>query len=516
MTKRKQVIGAVLVIAILAVGVAVYVSRRSGDGAAPLRASLTAKAVRYHCPMHPTMVSDRPGDCPICGMRMVPIEGGEDEGSGSDAARRGSDTPEHDAPPAEHQTHSAEHDTEPAEHAQHGAAPAGRKKIIYRSTMNPSEVSDRPGKDSMGMEMVPEELEESPALGGAAAVEGRAPVKLSTQKRQLIGVRTGPVEKGPFIRTIRTVGRVTYDEARLRNVFTKVSGWVERLYANTTGELVKKGDPLLTIYSPELLASAQEYLLALRGRNRLSSSELAGDSGERLVASARRRLLLFDLTLQQIAALEENGEAPTTMTLNAPVSGHVITRNVTQGDRIEPGTKLLEIAELSRVWVLADIYEYELPFVRLGQAATMTLSYLPGRSFEGRISLIYPVLSETTRTVKVRLDFTNPDLALLPEMYAEVEIRSDLGERLAVPESAVITTGTRDVAFVERGEGFFEPRELKLGIRLPDRFEVLEGLAEGEKVLISGNFLVDSESKLKAALAAAGTDKAGATSGHSH
>ncbi len=234
------------------------------------------------------------------------------------------------------------------------------------------------------------------------------------------------------------------------------------------------------------------------------------------MTSARRRLLLFDLTPQQIAALEESGEAPTTMTLHAPISGHIITRNVTQGDRIEPGTKLLDIAELSRVWVLADIYEYELPFVRLGQVATMTLSYLPSRSFEGRITLIYPVLSETTRTVKVRLEFPNADFTLRPEMYAQVEIRSELGEKLTVPESAVITTGTRDVAFVDRGGGFFEPRELKLGIRLPDRFEVLEGLAEGEKVLTSGNFLVDSESKLKAALAAVGTDKAGGASGHAH
>jgi multidrug efflux pump subunit AcrA (membrane-fusion protein) len=309
---------------------------------------------------------------------------------------------------------------------------------------------------------------------------------------------------------------VTYDESRLRSVFTKVSGWVERLYTNTTGQLVKQGEPLLSIYSPELVSSAQEYLLALRGRDRLAGSALAGDSGERLLASARRRLLLFDLTPQQIAALKEGSEAPTTMTLHAPISGNIITRNVTQGDRIEPGTKLLDIAELSRVWVLADVYEYELPFVHVGQAATMTLSYVPGRAFDGRITLIYPTLSETTRTVKVRLEFPNPDFTLKPEMYAQVEIHADLGVRLSVPESAVISTGTRDIAFVDRGEGSFEPRELKLGVRLPDRFEVLDGLAAGETVVISGNFLVDSESKLKAALAAAGSETAGGAAGHSH
>jgi RND family efflux transporter MFP subunit len=488
MSTSKQVTGAALVIAILAVGAGLSLSQRSGAGAVPSATATTARATRYHCPMHPTMVSDRPGDCPICGMRMVPIEEAEDE-SGAAA--------------------------HPAEHAQDPSAPAGKKKIIYRSTMNPNEMSDRPGKDSMGMDMVPEEIDEPPA-GGATAVDGRVAVKVSTQKRQLIGVRTAPVEKGPFTRTIRTVGRVTVDETRLRNVFTKISGWVEQLYANNTGQLVTEGEPLLSIYSPELVSSAQEYLLARRGRDQLAASELAGDSGERLVASARRRLLLFDLTPQQIATLEKTGEAPKTMTLHAPISGHILTRSVTQGDRIEPGTKLLEIAELSRVWVLADIYEYELPFIHVGQVATMTLSYLPTRSFEGHITLIYPVLSEATRTVKVRLEFPNPDFILKPEMYAQVEIRSDLGERLTVPASAVITTGTRDIAFVDRGEGYFEPRELELGLKLPDRFEVINGLAEGEPVLISGNFLVDSESKLKAVLAAAGTDKAGAASGHSH
>lgn len=507
-SRWKQVVGSALVITSVAVGATLYVSLRSG-AAAPV----AAKAPRYRCPMHPTMVSDQPGDCPICSMRMVPIEESECEGQ---TAACGPD-PAAVADRPEHGTHAGGPATHPGqEHGRQAASPAGKKKVIYRSTMNPGEVSDQPGKDSMGMEMVPEEVEPAPARRGAV-VEGRAPLKVSSQKRQLIGVRTAAVEKGPFVRTIRTVGRVTYDETRLRSVFTKVSGWVERLYANTTGQLVKQGEPLLSIYSPELVSSAQEYLLALRGRDRLAGSELAGDSGERLVASARRRLLLFDLTPQQIAALKETGEGPTTMTLHAPIGGNIITRNVTQGDRIEPGTKLLDIAELSRVWVLADIYEYELPFVHVGQAATMTLSYLPGRTFEGRVTFVYPVLSETTRTVTVRLELANPDFTLRPEMFAQVEIRADLGERISVPESAVISTGTRDIAFVDRGDGYFEPRELKLGLRLSDRFEVIDGLVAGEPVVISGNFLVDSESKMKAALAAAGSDQAvGAAAGHSH
>jgi Cu(I)/Ag(I) efflux system membrane fusion protein len=478
MTRRMSLAGVALIIAILAVGITVHMSRMPLGAPVPPASAQTAS---YHCPMHPTMLSDQPGDCPICSMRMVPIA--DSEG----------------APPG----------------AAPGTAAGARKKIIYRSTMNPNEMADRPGKDSMGMDMVPEEIDAAPA-GSPALVDGRIAVNVSAQKRQLMGVRTAAVEKGPFTRTIRAVGRVTYDESRLRSVFAKVSGWVERLYANTTGQLVKQGEPLLSIYSPDLVSSAQEYLLALHGREQLAGSHMAGDSGERLVDSARRRLRLFDLTPQQIRALRETGEAPTAMTLHAPIGGTIITRSVTQGDRIEPGTKLLDIADLSRVWVLADIYEYELPFVQLGQPATMTLSYLPGRTFEGRVSFIYPTLSEATRTVKVRVELPNPDGALKPEMYAQVEIHADFGDRLSVPESAVISTGTRDIAFVDRGAGSFEPRALTLGLRLPDRFEVLGGLTEGEQVLTSGNFLVDSESKLKAALATPGGASAGGGSGHSH
>ncbi|HYS05562.1 MAG TPA: efflux RND transporter periplasmic adaptor subunit [Candidatus Dormibacteraeota bacterium] len=440
-----------------AVGVASLYRGRHQSG---LVASSGVKAV-YHCPMHPSMQSDRPADCPICGMRMVPVE--------TAGATR---------------------------------APMP-KRVIYRSTMNPSEVSDKPGKDSMGMEMVPVEMQEQPEE--TPRVEGHAVVSIPATRQRLIGVRTQVVEKAPFIREIRALGRVAVDETRLHHVHTKVGGWIETLYAHATGEKVVQGQPLLSIYSPELVASQEEFLVALRGRNALGEGvpPEAVQRADELLESARRRLLLLDLTPGQIHHLTETGEASRDLTLYAPMSGYVLARNVTHGERIEANTALLDIADLSRVWVLAAVYEYEVPFVKVGQPATMTLSYLPGKVLRGRVGLVYPVLDAATRTVQVRLEFPNPGLQLKPEMYADVELESDLGQRLIVPETAVLATGTRDIVFVDRGDGAFEPREVRLGLRLPEAVEVLAGLAEGERIVTSGNFLVDSESRLKAALESA-------------
>ncbi len=424
------------------------------------------KKTLYQCPMHPTMLADRPGNCPICGMQMIPVE---------------------DPQSGELQPPTA----------------AARKKVVYRSTMNPGETSDRPGKDSMGMDMVPVEVEEERA--GAPKIEGYAPVGISIRKQQLIGVRTEVVGKTPFIRKIRAVGRVTPDETRLHHVHTKTEGWIEHLHVVATGEQVRKGQPLLSIYSPELVASQEEFLLALRSRQAAQGAALPHLSlgGDELIESARRRLLQYDLAPALIEEIERTGRPARTITLYAPISGYVTQRNVTQGEKIDSNSTLLDIADLSRVWVIASVYEYELPFVRVGQTAAVTLSYLPGRTFTGRVTLIYPVLDEATRTIQVRLEFDNPGLALKPGMYADVAIESDLGERLALPETAVLSSGTRNIVFVAQGDGYFEPREVRLGVRLPEIVEVLEGVSEGEKVVTSGNFFVDSESKLKAALAAA-------------
>jgi len=472
---KPWVVFASIVLVALAAGAGLHrfgrerAARQQSIAGAPA-AQTQAKAL-YHCPMHPTMVSDRPGDCPICGMRMVPM----DEAVG------------------------------PAASPQSGpAAAAPRKRIIYRSTMNPNEVSDSPGKDSMGMEMEPVEVEDA---GAAAAgnVEGQAAVQVPARKQQLIGVRTVVVKRGPFVRTIRTVGRVVADETRLHHVHTKIEGWVENLYVNATGEKVRKGDPLLSIYSPELVATQQEYLLALRSRQAVSEGSLpeVARGADELAESARRRLLLFDFTPQQIEHLEKTGEASRTVTLFSPTSGYVLARNVTHGQKIDSSMNLLDLGDFSEIWVMASVYEYELPFIKVGQTAVMSLSYLPGKAYRGRVGLVYPVLDPATRTVQVRLEFANSGMELKPEMYAHVEIESDLGERLSVPESAVLSSGTRNIVFVAKGDGYFEPREVRVGLRLPEAVEVLEGLSEGESVVASGNFLIDSESKLKAALEAA-------------
>lgn len=310
---------------------------------------------------------------------------------------------------------------------------------------------------------------------------------------QNIGVRLAPVTAGPLTKEIRTVGTVQYDESAIRDVNTKISGWVEELHADETGAVVQEGQPLFEIYSPELYQAQEEYLLAIQGRSRLTRDFLE---------DARTKLEFFDIGPEQIEALEQRGTAQKTLTITSPHTGVVIEKNAQEGMKIESGTRVYRIADLSEVWVIATVYEYQLPFIKVGQPATMTLPYLTER-FEGEVAYIYPFLQEESRQVDVRLEFPNPEGQLKPGMFATVQIESTLDQQAVLaPREAIIATGRRKVAFVSLGEGKFAPRNVKTGVETESGLvEIREGLKPGEKVVTSGQFLLDSESKMRAALA---------------
>ena len=331
-------------------------------------------------------------------------------------------------------------------------------------------------------------------------------VQISPERQQLIGVRFGSVEKRSLTKVIRTVGRIDYDEKRIGIVSPKISGWIEQLYVDFTGRFVRKGEPLLTIYSPELVSTQEEYLLALKARQDWSKSPFSEvtEGGNLLAESARRRLKLWDISDAQIKALEENREPKKTLTLYSPFTGHVLEKMVNKGQFVDAGMALYKIADLSVVWLIADIYESELSAIRVGQQAAIQMSYYPGETFTGKAIYIYPYMDAQTRTAKVRYEFANPHGKLKPGMFADVEITVRLGDKLAVPEGAVIDTGVRKVVIVDRGSGYFEPREVRLGAKAGDVFEVLDGLQAGERVVTSANFLIDSESKLKEAVGGMG------------
>ena len=331
-------------------------------------------------------------------------------------------------------------------------------------------------------------------------------VQISSERQQLIGVKIGTVEMKPLEKVIRTVGRVDYDEKRIVTVSTKVGGWIEELYVDFTGRFVRQGEPLLTLYSPELVSTQEEYLIALQARKSLSKSPFpeVASSGDSLAESAKRRLKLWDISDDQIKALEETGQAKKTLTLYSPYSGFVLEKMAFKGMNVMPGMALYKLADLSVVWLIADVYENELPFVRLGQQATIQLAYLRGEMVTGTAIYIYPALDPQTRTAKVRYEIPNPRGRLKPEMFADVEMKVRLGQRLAVPEGAIIDTGLRQIAIVDRGSGYFEPREVRVGAKVDEYYEVIKGLNAGEKVVTSAGFLIDSESKLKDAMGGMG------------
>jgi membrane fusion protein, copper/silver efflux system len=350
---------------------------------------------------------------------------------------------------------------------------------------------------------VPLARAESPRVA-AREEEGfaRAPIRLDQGQQQAIGLTYGEVERRPVEQMIRTVGRFDYDERKLAEVTLKVEGYIGDLFVDYTGQAVRKGDPLFTIYSPDLVTAQEEYLLAHETLRRLGGSTVpsALDHARSLVRASRERLQLWDLTEQQIRALEESGKAERYQTIYSPISGVVIEKMAFKGHRTEPGMPLYKVADLSTIWVYADVYEHELPFVQVGQQARITLPYYPAEEWTAGLTYVYPSIDPKTRTAKVRFELSNSGKhRLLPEMYGNVELHVPAGERLVVPESAVLDSGRRQVVFVASADGRLVPRDVKVGSRFDDHVEVREGLSAGERVVTSANFLVDSESKLQAA-----------------
>lgn len=370
-----------------------------------------------------------------------------------------------------------------------------RKIKYWVAPMDPNYVRTGPGKSPMGMDLVPVYEDDEASSEGVIKID---PVTVQT-----IGVRTAVASKGSMSSSIRAVGRVTYDEKLVEHMHTKVSGWVEKLYVDTTGEEVKKGQEMLSIYSPDLVATQEEYLHALKYRDKTSGSMFSevAEGGSSLVEAAKKRLLYMDMDAAQIETLEKTRKVKKNITLYSPANGIVIKKNVVDGMKVDLMSELYTIADMSRVWVLASVYEYELPVIKIGQEVEMTLSYDTTARYKGRVTFIYPYLSEKTRTVQVRMEFDNPGIKLKSDMYTNIAINAEsAGESIIVPSEAVIRTGARNVIITSLGEGKFLPKEVSTGIEGKGIIQVLEGIEEGDIVVTSGQFLIDSESNLREAV----------------
>jgi multidrug efflux pump subunit AcrA (membrane-fusion protein) len=426
---RWALFAGLLVLAAVSVG-SYVMSRRASSGS-----TKEQKLARYYCPMHPSYTSDKPGECPICGMTLEPIPAGG--------------------------TH--------AEHA---------------------------------------------SVGHEGDVPGLTSVHITPERVQLIGVRTAVVERRPLDGQLELVGFVTPDETRLKRIQIRTAGWVQDLYVNRTGEPVTVGQPLLSIYSPELYQSEQEYLIEVGAHDTMTvATHAVGGHEAGAVASSRTRLTLLGVPPEELQRLDRTHVATPRLTLRSTVVGTVLERNVTQGQYVAADLPLFAIADLARVWVLADLYELDFGRVRAGDRATFTADALTGRAREGSIEFVYPTVSTETRTLKVRLSLDNRDGLLRPGMYGRVRVAGRGGQALVVPDEAVINTGAQQYVFLARSGGHFEPRLVWTGAHDGDRVQVLKGLAAGDTVVASASFLIDSESRLKAAIAGMGSQP---SAGHQH
>lgn len=412
-------------------------------------------------PMHPAYKSDKPGIAPDCGMKLEPVYA--------------------DGGPA--------------------AAPAAERKVrYYQDPKDPNYKSQQPGLNpATGNELDPVYADDISAMPVGT-------VQITPEKQQLIGVKYGQVERSGGSRTIRAVGKVAFDETRIQHIHTKVEGWIDQVFVDYTGQLVNKGQALMTVYSPDMLASQRELLLAAKARETMKGNPLptAFDQSESLLQASRRRLELWDLSDAQIDQVLKTGQPIKNVTLFSPISGYVTDRKAFPQLKVMPETDLYTIVDLTRVWVMADLFEYEAPSIHVGETARVTLQAIPGRTFAAHINYIQPQVDPMTRTLKVRLDMENRGLLLKPDMYADVEFQVNLPVHLTVPVDAVLDAGDRKTVFIDRGDGFFEPRQVTTGMRDGNRIQILTGLSGGERIVTSGNFLIDSESQMKAAAAGMG------------
>lgn len=411
----------------------------------PTHTKTVQKAKGYHCPMHPHIRSDKPGACIICGMTLVP---------------------DGEAGPQ-----------------QQGAI------LYYQDPQAPAFRSDKPGVNpETGNTLIP--------------IRANPPVMVPTEKQQWIGLKTGLVEPFHGTENMRVPGKIAIDETRVTKVQTRFEGWIEKVNADFTGRLVKKGEPLLTLYSPELTASQQEYLLARKAKDSMEHSPVPGvaHANTGMVEVARQRLLHhWGMDPAAIEELERTGQPKRTITIPAPATGFITMRNAYANQMVKPDMELYTLADLSRVWILADVFESDAAQIRLGQAALVEPSYSPGRKFRARVTNIIPQIDAETRTLKVRLEADNPDFALRPDLFVNVEFPMATAARLSVPEDAVIDTGKQQTVYVDLGEGKFEPRRVEVGERFDGRVEILAGLKLGERIVTSGAFLIDSESRMRSA-----------------
>ena len=459
--RKRWVIGILVVMAAAGLAATLVVAAR-GAGTADhantqMGAAMPGKQL-WHCGMHPQVIKERPGNCPICHMALTPMNS-----AGPSASNQG-----------------------------------GQPKILYwwDPMLGPASISDHPGKSAMGMDMVP--VYEDQMSGGPEVTIDPAVV-------QNMGVQTAAVARGPLHKTIRAVGLLKLPDPGLHDVTLKVGGWIDKLYADQEGMHVHKGEPLFALYSQELQVAEQELISAIQSQRTLGSETSPAVRAEaaNLVASARRKLELWDVDEREIDAIARADRPPRNVTFYSPATGHVEEKMVVQGSAVQPGMKLLRVADHTTMWLDAQVYEDQISMVKLGQTVEVTVDAIPGKTFTGKVTFVYPHLDHMTRTLTVRSTFDNPDFELKPGMYADANVVTEpVPDAIQVPQEAVIDTGTRQIVFVAEGRGHFSPRNVRIGVRGDDdRVQILEGLAVGQTVVTSGQFLMDVESRTNEAIA---------------